>query len=319
MVAYGSRKDRKRPPPKLKAKPRPKPKLKPEAPVERMYTEEQLKHYIQGTAATALVLFGVYKYITRQPTNDWFQSFVEKHKGQTDFVNVWIPGVSTKNGYDAKIRADLEKTGNECFVAWFPYSSAVITLDLVAALVDKLPGLDFRPQVVNIQLALAVFLSNFKKIHITAHSHGGLLVKRALEGLRLGEENGGRITVGAFGPASLVPWKSNLYQVGSAINWVNEEDILVQRGILKMPPGIRWHDENSQELKGEGDRDGEMYVINARNSGKNQDKFRKWCPLSDLKLGGFGIGAHSCYPFKVGLRCKAAGTGVEEIIDLTGS
>lgn len=270
-----------------------------------MAMKKETKKYTRAEMASvigaALVLFGVYRYLSRQPSNSWIHDFLDKYRGRVESVNLWVPGVNSKVGYQQGLEDDFRHQDLRCPIAWYPYSSVNVPLDLFSAVIDKIPTINFRPQITNIQLALALFLANFKTVNITCHSHGGLLVKRALEGLRLRKEgDGGRVIVSAFGPAALVPQISELYQIDAAVNWVNREDILVKTGVLRLPDALQWNDGHEpQEVKVGAD----MYKVIARDSRNNLKVFQAWCERKNLQLDWKGIGPHSCYPFQVGLMC----------------
>lgn len=266
------------------------------------------------TAVLAGLAFAAYKDITRQPRSEWIIRFIERHPaGATPHITLWVPGVSTRANYQhmEKVRRAVGYRGRreraDCPVAFFPYSSKVVALDLVAALMDKLDASDLRPQIVNIQLAISQFLHHYQTVSIVCHSHGALLVHRALEGLGL-QDLGGRVAVSAFGPAHLVMKTAPKYRLRFAVNWVNMDDVLLQWRILRLPP-VR----PDGEVHTYAYEDGEVTIV-ARDNQANPQDWESWCPGDGLKPGGRGIGAHSCYPFQAGLFCKPA----PPVVDLTG-
>ena len=270
-------------------------------------------------AAAALVLsavlFQVYRTMTRDPTTAWIHEFLAKEKA--GHMTLWVPGVSTTAGDLRLQQATLEAQGlppDECHVAYFPYSSVVVSVDLLAALMDKLDVGDVRPQITNLQLAIALFTSKYEFIDIVCHSHGALLVRRALEGLQ--HRSATRIRVNAFGPAVLVPEQSPKYEVCSSVNWVNRDDILVTLRILRLPAGVTFDDSHVHQYT----HGGAVYKVVARS---DPATFRQWCPGTQLKPGAPGLDAHSCYPFQVGVFCKEAPRqpsrlSDHDVVDLTG-
>lgn len=266
--------------------------------------DRRVVYSVLGTAAAASALFATYKYITREPGQDWFRDAIRKWQKRSNILTVWVPGVSTKEGYDAALMDSLKVRGlgseKACPIAYFPYSSRVVSLDLLSALMDKLPLMDLRPQIKNLQLALSLFLGHFQHICIVCHSHGALLVRRTLEALHLNFST--RIRVNAFGPAVLVPQTSDIpgrrYITRYSRNWVNQDDVLVRLGVLKMPAGTRW-DDAQQRIE----QDRCVYYLMARRAPQVED-FRQWCGHTQLQPGGLGVDAHSCYPFDVGVFCR---------------
>ena len=187
---------------------------------------------------------------------------------------------------DAKLGPD-----HRCPIAFFPYSSVSRPLDLVAAAIDKLSSAAFRPQIMNLEIAILQFLRHYSMLRITCHSHGALLVKRALTALGLKRHTDmRRILIFSFGPAELVPRKTSAYEVRACMNYVNSDDILVETGVLQVPPRLL----DTQTLLRE----------------------RSWrflwggdeCHLF-IKASGKSPGeAHSYYPFTVGVDCRLGET-----------
>lgn len=266
--------------------------------------DRRVLYSVVGTAAAAAALFATYKYITREPGQEWFREAIRKWQKRTNIITVWVPGVSTRQGYDKALRESLEVRGlgsdRTCPIAYFPYSSRVVSLDLLSALMDKLPLIDLRPQIKNLQLAISLFLGCFEHICIVCHSHGALLVRRTLEALHLNFST--RIRVNAFGPAELVPQTSDIpgrrYITRYARNWINHDDVLVRLGILKLPAGVRW-DDTQQRIT----QNGCTYYLMARRA-TDVEGFRLWCGHTQLEPGLPGVDAHSCYPFDAGVFCR---------------
>lgn len=215
-------------------------------------------------------------------------------------MTVWIPGVSSKRDYkrDIKIILDSkEKDNTSCPVAFFPYSSTTTLLDVAAAGIDLHVTRANRTQVRNMQLALVTFVKYFKQVHIVCHSHGALILRRALESLGLHHPS---ISVHAFGPATLIPKRTSLFSVGRAINWVNKEDVLVTLGILRVPNETAFRD-RLQRIKHGLD---ELEIISRQS--RNIDQMKQWQqkPISPGWMP-YGFFAHRCYPFFAGVVCSA--------------
>lgn len=166
-----------------------------------------------------------------------------------------VPGVGSQADlFEQTFREKVEGSlvPGVCELAFFPYSSASIPLDLITAVLDKLHFASLRPQVRNISLAIQLFLRRYDRLVIICHSHGALLVRDALKktGLGLGTADGDpRVTVHSFGPASLVPYACGQYKVLNCTNYIHPKDIVVQTGILDLPGNLRQRVQEQQEPK----------------------------------------------------------------------
>lgn len=252
-----------------------------------------------STAAGAAALaWSAYSIVSRDPENRWFLDVVKQgKKDNRSAITVWVPGVSTLKNYHHKINTILAAKGmtsDKCPIAFFPYASSSVPLDLVAAAVDKVGFRTSRPQIVNMQLALSVLVNAFQQVHLVCHSHGCLIVKGALEGLGLPQP---RVSISAFGPASIIPTRNSLFSVRHAVNWINREDVLVKYGIMDVPPNLLWNDTLQKITVGEG----EHYII-ARQS-RTLDQLNQWSSEAEPQGRLDEIYAHSCYPYQTGVYC----------------
>ena len=248
---------------------------------------------------TAAVTASALVYLKRHPGDEWIHEYIAKNK--SNYANLWVPGVSTKSGQtDVFIRQQKDKQfiKPDCDIACFPYSSVSQPLDITAALIDKVKATNFRPQVLNLQLAILMFLKRFRILNIVCHSHGALLVKRALTGLRLREPR--RVVINCFGPAEFVPRLTSTYEVNACINWINSNDILVRLRVLWVPPEVSQLPPSDvwREITLEADGGKELIDVLAR------------C-VKDTTLSA--LACHSLYPFHVGVACVGRNTDMQSM------
>lgn len=253
---------------------------------------KRFKHRVAtaaGVSVAGLVVYKVLRYITRDPGEQWILDYLSVNKGKV--ANLWIPGIGTRSG---QTKQEVEKMVEKklipgrCEIAFFPYSSLSLPMDLLAALVDKLKLGAFRPQIRSIAVAIATFLERYDKLNIVCHSHGAMLVKEALTMLRV-QQDGSKITIHAFGPAELVPFKCKDYEVSACLNWVVKEDVLVRLGILDLPKDL----------------------MTQENIDKETTHHFQWGPgnsysvylLSLHRVPATPVSIHAIYPFSIGIEC----------------
>lgn len=253
---------------------------------------KRLKHHLAtaaGVTVTSLLVFKILKYITRDPGDQWIVDYLKANTGKV--ANLWIPGVGTRSGQTKQEVEEMVRKQlipGKCEIAFFPYSSLNLPLDLLAALLDKLRLGAFRPQIQNIAVAIATFLAHFDNLHIVCHSHGAMLLKAAL--MLLGNrEDGNKITIHAFGPAELVPFQCKEYKVQACLNWVLVDDVLVRLGVLDLPKDLVTREQVEKETSHHFEW-GPGYLYSVYVSSLH--RVRKT-----------SIWKHGRYPFSIGIDC----------------
>ena len=239
---------------------------------------------------SAAILWKLYRYVTRDPGDEWLQEYLQRNTGQV--ANLWIPGIGTRAGQTKQEVDDMVKDKlipGECEIAFFPYSSLSLPMDLLVATIDKMQYGSLRPQVKNIAKAISILLERYKSLFIVCHSHGAMLLKQALWMRGVTDEESSKITINCFGPAELVPYRCPRYKVAWCLNWVVVEDVLVTRKVLDIPEELLTKDNIERET--------------TRHFEWGREEFYSTYVYSLKRVPATAIGKHTMYPYSIGVFC----------------
>lgn len=148
-------------------------------------------------------------------------------------VHVLVPGMGvdmdTSRDMQQLIDARMERfidADRSCYTHVFDYRFSTVKKAYVDYFKNwKMSKFTTSERVRRLVQLLETYLNQNEPVHVVAHSHGGLLVHRALQ--HLGRKRKGQVLdvhVLTAGSPRFVPARTNTYVIRSAINVMNESD-----------------------------------------------------------------------------------------------